>query len=128
MMHVTRLTRRRFLGTSVLAAAATLPMSRAWPVILGPSNSVDRDLDAITGDGKSLTLRRAEVQELGKSLRGNLLLPGHPAYDPARRVWNAQMDKRPAFIVQPRGSRGRSERHSVRTQHECARRREMRRP
>jgi FAD/FMN-containing dehydrogenase len=104
MMHVTRLTRRRFLGTSVLAAAATLPMSRAWPAILGPSNSVDRDLDAITGDGKSLTLKRAEVQELGKSLRGNLLLPGHPAYDPARRVWNAQMDKRPAFIVQPRGA------------------------
>jgi FAD/FMN-containing dehydrogenase len=88
----------------MLAAAAALPVTRAWPVILSPSMSVDRDLDAVTADGRSITLKRAEVQELGESLRGNLLLPGHAAYDPARRVWNAQMDKRPAFIVQPRGA------------------------
>ena len=104
MTQAISLSRRRFLGTSVLAAAATLPVSRAWPAILSPTTSVDRDLDAVTVDGKSITLKRAEVQELGESLRGNLLLPGHAAYDPARRVWNAQMDKRPAFIVQPRGA------------------------
>jgi hypothetical protein len=104
MTHVARLSRRHFLGTSVLAAAATLPAARAWPAILGSTTSVDRDLDAVTGDGKSFTLKRAEVQELGESLRGNLLLPGHPSYDSARRVWNAQMDKRPAFIIQPRGA------------------------
>jgi FAD/FMN-containing dehydrogenase len=44
------------------------------------------------------------VQELGDSLRGNLLLPGHPAYEEARRVINAQMNKHPALIVQPRGA------------------------
>ena len=44
------------------------------------------------------------MQDLGNSLRGNLILPGHPAYDPARRVWNAQMDKHPALIIQPRGA------------------------
>ncbi|MEP7243970.1 MAG: FAD-binding protein [Gammaproteobacteria bacterium] len=105
MTPAKRLSRRSFLGTSVLAAAAaTLPAARAWPAILSPSMAVDRDLDAVTGDGKSITLKRAEVQELGESLRGNLLLPGHPGYDPARRVWNAQMDKHPAFIVQPRGA------------------------
>jgi FAD/FMN-containing dehydrogenase len=104
MTPVARLSRRRFLSTSVLAAASTLPLSRAWPAILAPSPSVDRDLEALTGDGKSITLKRAEVQELGDSLRGNLLLPGHPAYDPARRVWNAQMNRRPAFVVQPRGA------------------------
>jgi hypothetical protein len=105
MRQAVRLSRRRFLGTSMLAAAATtLPFARAWPAILSPSMSVDRDVDAITGDGKSITLKRAELQELGESLRGNLLLAGHPGYDPARRVWNAQMDKHPAFIVQPRGA------------------------
>jgi FAD/FMN-containing dehydrogenase len=104
MTQAIRLSRRRFLGTSVFAAAGALPVARAWPAILSSSSSVDRDLDAVTGDGKSITLKRAEVQELGESLRGNLLLPGHAAYDPARRVWNAQMDKRPAFIVQPRGA------------------------
>ena len=98
------LSRRRFLGTSLAATAATLPASRAWSVMLSPSTPVDRDLDALTGDGKQVTLSRSSVQDLGDSLRGNLILPGHPAYDPARRVWNAQMDKHPALIVQPRGA------------------------
>jgi hypothetical protein len=97
------LNRRRFLNTTLLAAAATLPASRAWSVVLSPS-PIDRDLDALTGDGKQVTLKRAAVQELGDSLRGNLVLPGHPAYDRARWVWNAQMDKHPALIVQPRGA------------------------
>jgi FAD/FMN-containing dehydrogenase len=88
----------------MFAATAAVPVMRAWPAILGASPSVDRDLDAVTGDGKSITLKRAEVQELGASLRGNLVLPGHPAYDSARRVLNAQMDKHPALIVQPRGA------------------------
>jgi len=104
MTFATHLSRRRFLGNSVLAAAAALPAARAWPAILAPSPPVDRDLDAVTCDGKAITLKRAEVEELGQSLRGNLILPGHAAYDPARRVWNAQLDKRPAFIVQPRGA------------------------
>jgi FAD/FMN-containing dehydrogenase len=103
MTQATRLSRRRFLGTSLLAAAA-LPMGRAWPAILSPSSSVDHDIDAVTGDGKSITIKRAELQELGESLRGNLLLAGHAAYDPARSVWNSQLNKRPAFIVQPRGA------------------------
>jgi hypothetical protein len=64
---------------------------------------VDADIDAITGDGSSVTLARAAVQELGDSLRGNLLLPGHAAYEEARRVINGQIDKRPALIVQPQG-------------------------
>jgi FAD/FMN-containing dehydrogenase len=104
MTQAFRLSRRRFLGTSVLAAAATFPVARAWPAILSSSPSVDRDLDAVTADGRSITLKRAGLQELGESLRGNLLLPDHAAYDPARRLWNAQMTKRPAFIVQPRGA------------------------
>ena len=65
--------------------------------------AVDADIDAVTGDGASVTLKRAAVQELGESLRGNLLLPGHSAYDDARRVLNASISKYPALIVQPRG-------------------------
>jgi hypothetical protein len=99
------LNRRRFLRGSVAAAVAlSLPGSRTLGAVLSPSMKVDHDLEAVTGDGKSITLPRAAVQELGDSLRGNLLLPGHPAYDEARRVINAQMDKHPALIVQPRGA------------------------
>jgi FAD/FMN-containing dehydrogenase len=78
-------------------------MSRAYAAILSPSMKVEADIDAVTGDGASITLKRAAVQELGESLRGNLLLPGHAAYDDARRVLNASINKHPALIVQPRG-------------------------
>src|SRR5688572_4288958 len=98
------LSRRRFLHASMFASAAALPAASAWSLVLAPTARVDRDLDAVTADGKDITLSRAAVQELGDSLRGNLLLAGHPAYDVARRVWNAQVNKRPALIVQPRGA------------------------
>ena len=98
------LNRRRFLIRSSLLGVAALPTAGAWSAILGPTSTVDHDLEAVTGAGKQITLTRASVQELGDSLRGNLLLPGVPAYEQARRVLNAQMDKHPALIVQPRGA------------------------
>jgi len=98
------LNRRRFLGSSLLAASATLPAARAWPALLEPSTNVDRDLDAVTVDGRPVTLKRAAVRELSESLRGSLILPGGEGYERARRVWNAQMNRRPALIVQPRGA------------------------
>ena len=99
------LSRRNFVRGSLAAAvASSLPLRGSFGAILGPTPKVDRDFDAITGAGKPVTLTRAMVQELGDSLRGNLLLPGHPAYEDARRVINAQMNKHPALIVQPRGT------------------------
>lgn len=99
------LTRRGFVRGSLAAAVAAGLHSRAgWAGVLGPGPGVDRDIDAVTGDGGSITLARAAVQELGDSLRGNLVLPGHPVYDEARRVINAQMNRFPALIVQPRGA------------------------
>ncbi len=99
------LSRRQFFRHTLSAAvAASLPGTHAWSAILSPSAAVDRDIDAVTGDGRSVTLARAAVQELGDGLRGNLVLPGHSVYDEARRVINAQMNKFPALIVQPRGA------------------------
>jgi FAD/FMN-containing dehydrogenase len=98
------LSRRRFLGTSLLAASTAWPAARGYSAILMPPAGIDRDLDAVTGDGKPVTLTRAAVRELGESLRGNLILPGGAGYDQARWVWNAQMNRNPALIVQPRGA------------------------
>jgi FAD/FMN-containing dehydrogenase len=37
--------------------------------------------------------------ELGRSFRGELLLPTSPGYDAARRIWNGAIDRRPACIA-----------------------------
>lgn len=96
--------RRRFVQSSIaIAIAANLPLSRNYAAILSGSMKVDADVNAITGAGAEVTLQRAAVQELGDSLRGNLLLPGHEAYEEARRVLNASINKHPAIIVQPKG-------------------------
>ena len=100
----TNMNRRGFVRNSLAAAVgASLPLKGALGAILSASKAVDADINAVTGDGASVTLKRAAVQELGESLRGNLILPGHAVYDDARRVLNASISKFPALIVQPRG-------------------------
>lgn len=64
---------------------------------------VEADVAAVTGDGLEVTLQRAALQELGESLRGNLLLPGHDAYERARRIRNPSIDRHPSVIVQCEG-------------------------
>jgi FAD/FMN-containing dehydrogenase len=44
-------------------------------------------------------LDSASIGRFGDALHGELLTPSDPAYDDARRVWNAMIDKRPALIA-----------------------------
>jgi FAD/FMN-containing dehydrogenase len=39
------------------------------------------------------------LQVFASGLSGDLLLPGHPEYDDARRLWNGLIDRYPAMIV-----------------------------
>src|SRR5688572_1613239 len=39
------------------------------------------------------------LDALRAQLRGDVLTPGHGAFDDARRVWNGMIDHRPAAIV-----------------------------
>lgn len=98
--------RRRFL-TSTLSAgiAATIPGSHllAQTVLHSPT-TIPGDIDAITGDGAQITLKKAALQELSNSLKGKLLLPDSKAYEEARWVLSARFDKHPAFVVQPTGA------------------------
>jgi FAD/FMN-containing dehydrogenase len=53
---------------------------------------------------KDTVLGEATIAELKQGLRGSLVQPGDPNYDEARAIWNAAHDKRPALIVQCRGT------------------------
>ena len=41
----------------------------------------------------------ASIAKLRGSLRGGLVLAGDAAYETARRVWNGNVDRRPALIA-----------------------------
>jgi FAD/FMN-containing dehydrogenase len=95
--------KRRTFCQASLATAATasvLPVSSALAAMM----KVSKDVDAISLLGDETTLKQTAVQKLADSLRGSLLLPGNPAYDSARLVLNASIDKYPALIVQASGS------------------------
>ena len=44
------------------------------------------------------------AETLAVQVAGQVITPGHPEYEAARRVWNAMIDKRPAAIVRSAGA------------------------
>ena len=45
-----------------------------------------------------------DIEALRASLRGTVCLPGEDAYDEARAIWNAMIDRRPGLIVRCAGA------------------------
>lgn len=93
--------RRQFVQSSLFAAATTLPGFRA--VYAAVRSGKAPDVAAITGDGREITLRGADIDDLAARMRGQLLLAGDNGYDTARQILNPSFDKRPALIAQPTG-------------------------
>jgi len=97
--------RREFLRSGMATAVATaIPLQPLFAAGLPFLNSVAGSVAATTGMGKDTILSQAQVDELGASLRGRLLLADDSGYDHARAVWNAMIDKRPALIAQCEGA------------------------
>lgn len=61
-------------------------------------------IKAITLDGTDVVLDQAVMETFRADVRGKLLTAADGGYDPARRLWNAMIDKRPALIVQCAGA------------------------
>jgi FAD/FMN-containing dehydrogenase len=89
-------------GTAATAPAASGGPKRSIP---GPrrSSSAFPDVEAVTGDGRGLVIRGADLAELDRALRGRLLLAGDDGYDDARRILNPSFDRHPALVVQATG-------------------------
>lgn len=49
-------------------------------------------------------LSATKVEELRRAIKGEIILPSDSAYDDARKIWNAMIDKHPALIVRCAGT------------------------
>jgi FAD/FMN-containing dehydrogenase len=58
---------------------------------------------ATTADGTQATLGDGQLKELRDAIRGELIATDHTGYDGARRVWNGNIDRRPAIVVRCAG-------------------------
>ncbi len=53
-----------------------------------------------SGDSTATTvIEKATIEQFQTGLRGQLIQPGDPGYDEARKVYNGMIDKRPRFVV-----------------------------
>lgn len=62
------------------------------------------DIRITSLSGGEVILAESVVNRFASGLRGRVLRPGEPEYDPARRIWNSMVDKRPALIVRCTGA------------------------
>jgi FAD/FMN-containing dehydrogenase len=88
--------RRRFLQSSLWAAAAF----QAHYVLAARSGSAP-DVQAVSGNGREITLRGRDLDALAAQLQGPLLLAGDPGYDQSRLLLNPSFNKHPALIAVP---------------------------
>ena len=87
--------RRTFCQVATGTAALAAPLSR----LLAADKPTLADVAAIKLSGQSTVIKRADLNDLSRSLRGQLILADSSEYDAARRVWNRMIDRRPAMIV-----------------------------
>jgi len=95
------LKRRHFMRSALAAIpAAALPFGKLFAA--ADAATID-DVEAVTGVGKQIILKGADVKDFAERLRGELLLRSSAGYDTARRAWNGAFDRHPALIARCSG-------------------------
>jgi FAD/FMN-containing dehydrogenase len=56
-----------------------------------------------TSSGSIVIPDKTATENLRNKLNGQMILPGEPGYEEARKVWNGMIDKHPALIIQCTG-------------------------
>jgi FAD/FMN-containing dehydrogenase len=97
--------RRTFVGSTLAAAAAiALPRGDAFARLgFRAARTSSPDIQAVTGDGRAVTLRSQDIADLAARLRGRVLLAQDDDYESARHILNPSFNKYPALIVQVTG-------------------------
>jgi FAD/FMN-containing dehydrogenase len=91
--------RRRTVLASGLAALTALSIPGRRVFAAGTA-----DVAAIGLDGKALTLKGGDIDDLRTSVRGEVLTADQSGWDTARRLWNPVFDRKPALIVRCLGA------------------------
>jgi hypothetical protein len=52
---------------------------------------------------KNIEIPTERIEQFQTAFRGQLIRPGDPSYDDARRIWNASIDKYPGLIARCTG-------------------------
>jgi FAD/FMN-containing dehydrogenase len=89
------LIQRSIRGLSAGALAHVGSACGAWADPASGSSPAGRD---------SIGAVQGAVQTLERRLTGEVVWPGHPRYEQARKVWNGLADRHPALIVRPADS------------------------
>jgi FAD/FMN-containing dehydrogenase len=99
--------RRTFVHSTLTAAAAlAIPGARPLSAFYRAVGQNPPDVEAVTGDGKPVTLKGAEIARLATRMAGRVLLAKDNGYDEARRILNPSFDKYPALVAQPTSAEG----------------------
>ena len=61
-------------------------------------------ISATTLEGSRTNVNDADIASLRSNVRGELVVAGDARYDEARRVWNGNVDRRPALIARCTGA------------------------
>jgi FAD/FMN-containing dehydrogenase len=91
--------RRAFCATGLAALTAV-----SFPGRRLAAASAGGEIPAVGLDGRQLTLKSADIDDLRAVLRGELITAQQPGYDTARRLWNPAFDRHPALIVRCLGA------------------------
>jgi FAD/FMN-containing dehydrogenase len=100
--------RRTFFRSAAAATAAlALRPTGAAGILTGAGVSPIRrrrmDVDAVTGDGRPVTLTASAIDDLRSRLHGQVLLAEDEGYEAARRIMNPSFDRHPALIARVTG-------------------------
>ena len=82
--------RRAFLGTGLSVAGLALAPART---------SFAQSLPVFKANGEEIMLSAAQLNVFQNGLNGVVLRPSHAGYEAARKIWNAEWDRRPGLIV-----------------------------